>query len=53
MSAFRPALAMPADALAGRFKWSPKPVYALIAAGLVTLAIFNLHRQSEFLYFQF
>jgi hypothetical protein len=53
MSAFRPALAMPADVSAGRCKWSPKPVYALIAAGLVTLAIFNLHRQSEFLYFQF
>jgi len=53
MSAFRPALAMPSDVAAGKFKWSPKPAYALIAAGLVTLAIFNLHRQSEFLYFQF
>ena len=53
LSLYRPALAMPADVTAGRFKWSPKPVYALVAAALVTLAIFNLHRQSEFLYFQF
>jgi hypothetical protein len=27
--------------------------FAVIAAALVTIAIFNLHRQSEFLYFQF
>ena len=53
LSAYRPALTPPADVSRGRFKWSPRPVYALIAALLVTLAIFNLHRQSEFLYFQF
>ncbi len=53
LSAYRPALTLPADVSSGRFKWSPRPVYALIAALLVTLAIFNLHRQSEFLYFQF
>ncbi len=53
LSAFRPALILPADVPSGRFKWSPAPVFALIAAALITLSIFNLHRQSEFLYFQF
>ena len=53
MSACRPALMLPADTTEGRLKWSPRPIYALIAAALLTLAIFNLHQQSEFLYFQF
>ena len=44
---------LPADTTEGRLKWSPRPIYALIAAALLTLAIFNLHQQSEFLYFQF
>jgi hypothetical protein len=49
----RPALALPPDTFSGRFKWSPTVAYATIAAVLVTVSIFNFHRQSEFLYFQF
>ena len=53
LAAFRPALALPADLRPARFAWRPTPAFALVAAALVTLSIFNLHRQSEFLYFQF
>ncbi len=50
---FRPALALPRDLRGGRFAWRPTLVFAMIAAALFTLSLFNLHRQSEFLYFQF
>jgi hypothetical protein len=53
LAAWRPALTLPAGMRAGRLAWRPSPAFALIAAALVTLSIFNLHRQSEFLYFQF
>jgi alginate O-acetyltransferase complex protein AlgI len=53
LAAWRPALALPAGMRAGRLAWRPAPLFALLAAALLTLSIFNLHRQSEFLYFQF
>jgi D-alanyl-lipoteichoic acid acyltransferase DltB (MBOAT superfamily) len=53
LAAYVPALNLPPDIQAARCKWSPRPVFALIIAALVTVSIFNLHRQSEFLYFQF
>jgi D-alanyl-lipoteichoic acid acyltransferase DltB (MBOAT superfamily) len=49
----RPALALPGDMPRSRLRWTPTLGYAVAAAVLVTLSIFNLHRQSEFLYFQF
>ena len=53
LAAYRPALALLADEYRGRLVWRPTRAYALLAAALALLAIFNLHRQSEFLYFQF
>jgi alginate O-acetyltransferase complex protein AlgI len=53
LAAYRPALALFADRYQGRLSWRPTPVYAFITAAIAVLAIFNLHRQSEFLYFQF
>ena len=53
LAAYRPALALLADQYHARFTWRPTPFYALLTATLALLAIFNLHRQSEFLYFQF
>ena len=52
-AAHRPALALPPGLRAGRLAWRPTTVFAAVAAALVTLSLFNLHRQSEFLYFQF
>jgi len=53
LAAWRPALTLPPGTRAGRFTWRPTPAFSLAAAALVALSIFNLHRQSEFLYFQF
>jgi alginate O-acetyltransferase complex protein AlgI len=53
LAAYRPALALFAESYQSRLNWRPTPVYAVITAAIALLAIFNLHRQSEFLYFQF
>ena len=53
LSGYRPALALFAERDEGRLAWRPAPVYALLTAALALLVIFNLHKQSEFLYFQF
>ena len=53
LAAYRPALALLAGHYRGRIAWRPTPLYALLSAVLALIAIFNLHRQSEFLYFQF
>jgi D-alanyl-lipoteichoic acid acyltransferase DltB (MBOAT superfamily) len=53
MGAYRPALGLPADFRMRRIAWRPTLLFALTAAVLVAVSIFNLHRQSEFLYFQF
>jgi hypothetical protein len=53
LAGYRPALALLAERYDGRLAWRPAPLYALLTAALALLAIFNLHKQSEFLYFQF
>ena len=53
LAAYRPALALLAGHTPARFTWRPTPIYALVTAALALIAIFNLHKQSEFLYFQF
>jgi alginate O-acetyltransferase complex protein AlgI len=53
LAAYRPALALFAEHYRGRLAWRPTPLYAMLAAALALIAIFNLHKQSEFLYFQF
>ena len=54
MARFEPALNMPRDALPARvLAWRPTAITALIAATLAFTSIVNLHRHSEFLYFQF
>jgi hypothetical protein len=53
LGAYRPALALFAERYQGRLAWRPAPLYALLTAALALIAIFNLHKQSEFLYFQF
>ncbi len=53
LTAYRPALALFAERYEGRLAWRPAPLYALLTAALALIAIFNLHKQSEFLYFQF
>ncbi len=53
LAAYRPALALLAGRYQGWLVWRPTPFYALVTAVLALIAIFNLHKQSEFLYFQF
>ena len=53
LAGYRPALALFAEHYRGRLAWRPVPLYALLTAVLALIAIFNLHQQSEFLYFQF
>lgn len=53
LGAYRPALALFNERYQGWLAWRPVPLYALLTAALALLAIFNLHKQSEFLYFQF
>ncbi len=48
------ALLLPPDMRPARLlAWRPTVVFALIAACVALASIVNLHRQSEFLYFQF
>jgi D-alanyl-lipoteichoic acid acyltransferase DltB (MBOAT superfamily) len=50
----RPALAVPGDGVyRGRLLWRPSPWLALPVAILAVVCVVNLHKQSEFLYFQF
>ncbi|MGB8434934.1 MAG: MBOAT family protein [Burkholderiales bacterium] len=54
MARFRPALVIPRDLQPARLLlWRPGAVAAAIAAAVAFAAIVNLHRNSEFLYFQF
>ena len=54
MARYNPALLMPRDMQPARWlAWRPTPALALVSAGLAFAAIINLHRYSEFLYFQF
>jgi len=54
MAQFRPALVLPRDSQPARLLlWRPGAVSAAIAAAVAFAAIVNLHRNSEFLYFQF
>ena len=54
MARFNPALLIPRDMKPARLlAWRPSVVFGVIVAALAFSAIVNLHRQSEFLYFQF
>jgi hypothetical protein len=54
MARFNPALLIPRDMVAARkLAWRPTVALGLIAAVIAFASIVNLHRQSEFLYFQF
>jgi D-alanyl-lipoteichoic acid acyltransferase DltB (MBOAT superfamily) len=54
MARFEPALLIPRDMVpARRLAWRPNIAFGLLTAVLAFAAIVNLHRQSEFLYFQF
>ena len=54
MARYNPALLIPRDMKAAqRLLWRPSVAVGLITAGVAFAAIVNLHRQSEFLYFQF
>jgi alginate O-acetyltransferase complex protein AlgI len=50
----KPALNIPEEPeTKRRLAWRPHPAYALLCATLALMAVFHLHKQSEFLYFQF
>jgi D-alanyl-lipoteichoic acid acyltransferase DltB (MBOAT superfamily) len=53
LAAHGPALGLPPETRRARLIWRPTAVFAAIAVTLFILSLFNLHRQSEFLYFQF
>ena len=54
MARFDPALGIPRDSQPARLLlWRPRAALAMIAAVMAFAAIVNLHRNSEFLYFQF
>ena len=54
MAHFNPALLIPRDMKpARRFAWRPSVAFGVLAAAMAFASIVNLHRQSEFLYFQF
>jgi hypothetical protein len=54
MARFNPALLIPRDMVAARkLAWRPTVALGLIVAAIAFASIVNLHRQSEFLYFQF
>ena len=54
MGRAKPALGMVTDALyRGWLAWRPSAWAAVPVAGLFLVCVFNLHKKSEFLYFQF
>ena len=54
MSRAQPALGMVADAVhRGWMRWKPSALAAVPVAVLFLICVFNLHKKSEFLYFQF
>ena len=54
MARFEPALLIPRDMRPARWlAWRPTITAALLTAAVAFASIVNLHRQSEFLYFQF
>ncbi len=54
MARFEPALNIPRDSMPARLlAWRPTAAIALITMAVAFTAIINLHRHSEFLYFQF
>lgn len=54
MARFNPALLIPRDMTpARRIVWRPGVAAGLLVAAVAFASIVNLHRQSEFLYFQF
>jgi D-alanyl-lipoteichoic acid acyltransferase DltB (MBOAT superfamily) len=53
MAASRPALGVPADSAAARWPWRASAAYAVATAAMALVVLVNLHRHSEFLYFQF
>ena len=54
MARFNPALLLPRDfAPARRLSWRPTVAAGVIVALIGLISVVNLHRQSEFLYFQF
>jgi alginate O-acetyltransferase complex protein AlgI len=54
MARFEPALLIPRGMTpARRMAWRPTVAVGLLAAAVAFASIVNLHRQSEFLYFQF
>ncbi len=54
MDRYRPALALPGEApYQGRLLWRPAAWLAVPVALLALICVVNLHKQSEFLYFQF
>ena len=53
MAASRPALGIPQDSATSRWQWRPAAAGAVVVAAMALMAIVNLNRHSEFLYFQF
>jgi D-alanyl-lipoteichoic acid acyltransferase DltB (MBOAT superfamily) len=53
MAASRPALGIPPDSAGVRWRWRPSFTAAVMVAGMGLTVLVNLHRHSEFLYFQF
>ena len=53
MATSRPALGIPPESAAARWQWRPAFATAALAAGMALVVLINLHRHSEFLYFQF
>jgi D-alanyl-lipoteichoic acid acyltransferase DltB (MBOAT superfamily) len=53
MARFGPAIVVPGPEYRGRLQWRPAVWTAVPLAALALLVVVNLHRQSEFLYFQF
>jgi D-alanyl-lipoteichoic acid acyltransferase DltB (MBOAT superfamily) len=53
MARWSPALLVPRDMQPARWQWRPSFGAAAVLAGMALAVLFNLHRHSEFLYFQF
>ena len=54
MARFNPALLLPRDLTpARRLQWRPTVAFGVFIAVIGLISVVNLHRQSEFLYFQF